>query len=147
MKDRQGYPINLSSPNLVSICVDQSTDGEILGRLYHCYTEKAVPFSNVVQLLICMEELYDAISFPQASTRSRRFVQPRSSAHHCQKVQDQRSLLAYRGRRATFVTSVRYRQNSDWQGDVVWMEKGQRESFLSTLEFLKWINRGVEQTK
>ncbi|MCI8586527.1 MAG: hypothetical protein HFI92_11695 [Lachnospiraceae bacterium] len=147
MKGRQGFYINLSASNLVSICVDQSVDGDISGRLYHCYTEEPVPFSNAVQLLIRMEELYDGISFPQASTRSRRFVQRQQPAHSFQKVRDQRSLLAFRGKRATFVTSVHYRQNSAWQGDVAWMEQEQKESFLSTLEFLKLINHGVEQTK
>lgn len=28
------------SPNLISICVDEIRNGELSGRLYHCYSEE-----------------------------------------------------------------------------------------------------------
>ena len=39
------------SPNLISICVDEIRNGELSGRLYHCYSEEACPFSNVAHLI------------------------------------------------------------------------------------------------
>ena len=59
------------SPNLISICVDEIRNGELSGRLYHCYSEEACPFSNVAHLIELAENLFDQIKFPQASTQMR----------------------------------------------------------------------------
>lgn len=133
--------VNLSAPNLVNICADISSGGEMSGRLYHCYTKEPQQFSNVVQLLKLMEELYDGIAFPQASTLSRHFKeQVREDKRIYRKVREQKELLSYRGEEGTFITTVLYRQNSAWQGDVIWMEKERSETFVSTLEFIKLIS-------
>ena len=47
------------SPNLISICVDEIRNGELSGRLYHCYSEEACPFSNVAHLIELAENLFD----------------------------------------------------------------------------------------
>lgn len=62
------------SPNLISICVDEIRNGELSGRLYHCYSEEACPFSNVAHLIELAENLFDQIKFPQASTQMRTFT-------------------------------------------------------------------------
>ncbi len=146
MKDRQTCRINISAPNLVNICVDRTFDGEMSGRLYHCYTKEPWRFSNVVQLLRMMEMLYDGISFPQASTLSRHFMEPekREKTAH-EKVREQKEIITYRGEIGTFITCVRYRQNSAWQGDVVWMEQEIKETFFSALEFIKILNNALTE--
>ena len=63
------------SPNLISICVDEIRNGELSGRLYHCYSEEACPFSNVAHLIELAENLFDQIKFPQASTQMRTFTE------------------------------------------------------------------------
>lgn len=136
--------INISVPNLVTICVDRSQDEEMAGRLYHCYTKEPWIFSNVVQLLRQMEELFDGIPFPQASTQTRYFIkQVPSSPTRLKKVAEQRDLLQYRGEKGTFVAWVRFRQNSAWQGELVWMEQERQEAFLSTLEFIKLVSHAL----
>lgn len=133
--------VNLSAPNLVNICVDISGGGEMSGRLYHCYAKEPQRFSNVVQLLKLMEELFDGIAFPQASTMSRHFKeQVKGEERIYRKMREQKELFEYRGKEGTFITSVCYRQNSAWQGDVIWVEKERKEAFVSTLEFIKLIS-------
>ena len=61
MKEIQ-YPINISAPDLVNMCVDESCDGEVAGRLYHCYRKEELCFSNLVQLLRMMEKFFDAVN-------------------------------------------------------------------------------------
>ena len=39
---------------------------------------------------------------------------------------------------------VRYRQNATWQGDVIWAEKNERQSFRSALELLKLIDSALD---
>lgn len=74
MNKEEGLNINISAPNLISVCVDTSDRGEFSGRLYQCYSEEPWCFENVVQLLHLMDKLYDCISYPQASTESRSFI-------------------------------------------------------------------------
>ena len=63
-----------SIPNLINLCVDRSVEGEISGRIYHCYTEEPWRFENVVQLLRYLERFYDGIRFPEASVMLRNFA-------------------------------------------------------------------------
>ena len=73
MEERLLSQVRISAPNLVNICVDAITQGEMSGRLYHCYTQQEILFSNVVELIRHVEALYDSIAFPQASTKARTF--------------------------------------------------------------------------
>ena len=54
--------------------MDEIRNGELSGRLYHCYSEEACPFSNVAHLIELAENLFDQIKFPQASTQMRTFT-------------------------------------------------------------------------
>ena len=63
----------IAAPNLLSICVDAGTDGELSGRLYSCYTQEPDRFGNVIQLLRCMENFYNQVQFPEAAVMLRNF--------------------------------------------------------------------------
>lgn len=146
MNDLQTCHINISAPNLVNICVDGNSDGEMVGRLYHCYAKEPWRFANVVQLVSLMEMLYDGISFPQASTSTRHFMEPEKKEKTVhEKVRPQKEIIMYRGEKGTFITYVQYRQNSAWQGDVVWMEQEIKETFFSALEFIKILNNALTE--
>lgn len=146
MNDKILHSINISLPNLINICVDTMEDGEISGRLYHCYEQEPVLFRNVIELLMESENLFDRIGYPQASTKTRRFgeMEPTSRRPAVQKVVTQKDIIQYTGRLATFVTGVRFRQNSTWQGEFVRMENGERRQFLNTLSFIKLIDQELE---
>ena len=75
MEKIQQYKINISAPNLLNICVDQREEGKISGRLYHCYKKEPIVFCDVVELIREAEKLFDAIGFPQASTKTRSFTE------------------------------------------------------------------------
>lgn len=144
MENRQQYHINISAPNLVNICVDQSIDDEMSGRLYHCYEKDYVKFSNSLQLIKLMESLFDQISFPQSSTESRYFVEPeRKMVPKPAKVADQEEIIAHTGKAATFVVYVQFRQKATWQGEVTWVEQKITKQFVSTLEFIKLLDNAL----
>ena len=44
------------------------------------------------------------------------------------------------GRQATFVITVKYRQNSTWQGKIQWIEEKKEQTFRSTLEMIKLMD-------
>ena len=37
----QKHPIAWHVPNLINICIDSVEDGEMTGKIYHCYSEEA----------------------------------------------------------------------------------------------------------
>ncbi|MBR0163955.1 MAG: hypothetical protein IJQ12_04695 [Lachnospiraceae bacterium] len=50
-----------------------------------------------------------------------------------------------RGKQGTFIVQVQYRQNSSWQGQVIWAEQNKREHFRSTLELMKLIDSALSE--
>ena len=38
----QKHPIAWHVPNLINICIDSVEDGEMTGKIYHCYSEEAI---------------------------------------------------------------------------------------------------------
>lgn len=146
MENMQHYYVNISAPNLVVICIDENDGEERAGRMYHCYSSEPRKFSSVVELIRIMEEFFDDIAYPQASTVTRYFQNTkkkknvRYSKALPEKVAEQKEIIEYRGEKGTFITYVQFRQNSDWQGQISWAEKKSVYRFDSTLEFVKILS-------
>ena len=139
------FRINISPPNLMNICVDSKNNGEICGRVYHCYAENAIPFTSVVELINIADKLFDDIQYPQASTKTRTFEEKqeiRTSAALEKKV-SQQDLIQHRGEKGTFILHVKFRQKSTWQGELSWMEKEERFEFVDSFEVIKIIDQVV----
>ena len=135
--------INVSAPNLMNICIDEKADGKISGRLYHCYQQEPVFFCDVVELIREAEKLFDGIGFPQASTMTRSFAEAKGMVgekEKLQKVRSQQEIIGYTGEKGTFITNIRFRQSSTWQGDVCCMETGEVRCFSNTLDFIKVLD-------
>jgi len=47
--------------------------------------------------------------------------------------------------KCTFEVTVRFQQNSTWQGQIHWIEKNQKQNFRSALEMLKLMDEAVEE--
>ena len=142
--------LNLSAPNLICVCVDSKEEDNPIGRFYDRLHAQPTEFKGVETLLVKMDALFDELNYPQAATvlrnfeeRPRRRQQTERSGSERRMPVDRKQLLpaenivTQRGRAATFVVAVYYRQNSSWQGRVVWMEQGKAQDFDSALDFLK----------
>jgi len=44
----------------------------------------------------------------------------------------------------TFEITVKFMQNSTWQGQIHWVEKDRRQNFRSALELLKLMDEALE---
>jgi hypothetical protein len=145
MSEKRGPHIQVYAPNIVNICVDEHRDGDILGRMYHCYSKDYWKFPNALRLLKEMDHFYDDISFPQSSTEGRLFNEnARYQGQKKEPVIGQDEVVAHRGDVATFLVHVSYRQNSSWQGEVMWVERDTTKSFQSALELLKLIDNAMD---
>ena len=96
MENIQHYYVNISAPNLVVICIDENDSEERDGSIYHCYSSEPRKFSSIVELIRIMEEFFDDIAYPQASTMTRYFqhTEKKENVRYCkalpEKVAEQR---------------------------------------------------------
>lgn len=138
--------INYSAPNLTVVCIDTRDEG---GRLYHRYQEAPEEFRQFAELILKMEELYDRLGYPQASLTMRRFNgQEEDAGAAAARLQmdpevDPEQLIRQRGKLATFLVHVKWRQMATWQGEALWMETGRKLFFESELDFLKILDAAV----
>lgn len=148
MEKSQWY---LGVPNGVVLCVDNlSENREIVGWLYHAYSREMLPFSNIDEVLFCMEQLYDGLKFPYPTTNTRSFFTKSSRNYLRQeriKIMKDEELLSQHGDLGSFIIRVQHRQNSSWQGRITWMEQDKTLYFRSIWEMIKLIASAVETTE
>ena len=144
------YPVNISAPNLINVCVNELREGCPIGLLYNKYSSEPMAFRNVFDLMQLMEKTMDYCQYPKSSTRQRAFgnidvqYQEKKRVEPMVKTDE---ILDKSGELATFVIHVKYRQNSTWQGDIFWAEKQEKVNFRSALEMLKLIDSALDQTE
>lgn len=141
----QIYQISWYAPNFINMCIDNINDGELSGRIYHCYSKEPWKFTNILQLIELADDFFDRLEFPQASTSARSFTSTQfSGVDRLDKVQSPEDFIENRGQKGTFFLNVRYRQNSSWQGSVTWVEEQREQHFRSALELLKLIDGALD---
>lgn len=135
------------SPNIISICIDDIVNGNPKGRLYHCYAQHPVIFDDICNIVLKIEDLYDDINFPQSATKLRHFFDKEIEpfGKELKKKMTPQEVTTQKGSKGTFVVHVQYRQNSTWQGSIVWADKNVTKNFRSTLELLKLIDGALDE--
>ena len=143
--------IEKSLPNMVMVCVDGVENGDIYGRYFHRYKKEETFFPDSATLVIEMERFYDAICYPQAATKTRKFMERERekvpAKEHMTVIYDSQTLMQFRGKLATFLVGVTSRQNASWQGDVVWMEQKIRKHFCSDMELVVFVDDAVKKSE
>ena len=143
--------IEKSLPNMVMVCVDGVENGDIYGRYFHRYKKEETFFPDSAPLVIEMERFYDAIGYPQAATKTRKFMERERekvpAKEHMTVIYDSQTLMQFRGKLATFLVGVTSRQNASWQGDVVWMEQKIRKHFCSDMELVVFVDDAVKKSE
>lgn len=114
----------------------------IQGEFYHFYSKEPFKYKDLNAMLMAMEKLYDDLQFPMASTESRSFFKNNKNfmKEGMAKAMKDKSVLEKRGDKATFIIQVQYRQNSSWQGEIVWVEENKTQHFRSALELIKLMD-------
>ncbi|HWQ59078.1 MAG TPA: hypothetical protein VN540_08650 [Clostridia bacterium] len=109
-------------------------DKELQGTLSNPYFAREMRFHNVIQFLMLVEDLLDAIGSPQKAMENRAFrpAEPTLPAS-AEGGLDEPAL-------ATFKLNVLFRQNASWQGRLVWLEQKSEAQFRSVLELLMLLD-------
>ena len=146
----------LFAPNLIVVCVDERKGNDCAGKFWQQYEKRSCPFQTIGDLFFQMEDLFNDWNFPQSSNRPRTFAEEigmeeaelagkRTTRIKRGKRADLSDLHDQKGKLATFVIQVQYRQNSSWQGQVIWVEENRKEHFRSALELMKLMDNALEE--
>lgn len=139
------------APNLCRVCVDEWTGGEYSGRLYHCYSSQPEPIGRTSDVLASIDRLCDRLNYPARTQQPRHFgsgrvQKPNIMPEKVEPKMTREELAEKKGKMATFVVHVMYRQHSTWQGSVTWAETGEKANFRSALELIKLMDSAVDAT-
>lgn len=100
--------------------------------------EWEIPFSNLMELLLTVEQLLDERQSPQQCMRPRifdvpaRWPPPRTSP-----------CTGHGAVLATFTLRILFRQNASWQGSICWLERGVEAQFRSALELIGLLDSAL----
>ena len=136
--------------NLICVCVNEASERDINGVLWTPYEEEPLPFNSGYEMIMLMDRLYDNWDFPQRTTSYRTFgKKDKTKDYHnpnsIRKREPIRTLKSFRGEKATFLIHVKFRQNTSWQGQVLWAERKKKVYFRSVLELLKLVGTALKQ--
>jgi hypothetical protein len=121
--------------SIVKICSYE--DKNPRGVLTNPYHGEDKVFSSLSHLIFLMEELQDSLNYPQKSTAARCFGASESVAAGPGGDMENAKALA------TFKIRILFRQNSSWQGNVIWMEKDEEAQFRSVLELIYLLDSAM----
>ncbi|MDR0446211.1 MAG: hypothetical protein LBH17_04145 [Oscillospiraceae bacterium] len=108
-------------------------NGNHVGVIKNSHFGGEVRFDSTIGLLKIIDELQDAISFPQKSMLTRSFA---ASAEEREPSQAMESDTSDIRELASFRLNILFRQNASWQGALTWIETDTLAEFRSALEFL-----------
>ena len=135
------------APNLVSCCIDEYRPGRFQGRLYCSNVKETYRFEDMNNMLLRMDDYFDEMNFPMKAMEQRSFPgsQQRTQVKRALKKAYDPGILAHRGKKATFIIHVQYRQNCSWQGRIVWADQNKAQCFRSELEMIRLIDSALAE--
>jgi hypothetical protein len=127
------------------ISVYSYADKALRGTVTNPYFKDPIAFDNAIQLIMIIDELQDAINFPLESTRTRSFtpMDDGTSLLASRKVFSGADILARP--LASFKLNIMFRQNSSWQGGLVWIENHAESQFRSLLELIMLLDNALTE--
>ena len=121
------------------VYVDSYQDNVLRGWFQNPYLKSPQKFDSLSDFIIKMESMMDVMGLPQsyAANRSFRNTSPR--------VLDATTAFLSRGAKATFCLTIRFRQNSSWQGTINWLETNSKQNFRSVLELIVLMDSALRE--
>lgn len=147
---KEQFSVYTGISNSIVLAVDDKDIRGIQGRVYHAYSEEAIPIACFEEVIRIAENLFNDLGYPQMTTNDREFGGSSYSYRKKEemvKVMDDKTLLEQQGDLGTFIIRVQHRQHSSWQGKVTWIEENETVNFRSALELMKMIDHVLEENK
>lgn len=113
---------------------------EMQGIIYSDYYKKRVRIESAGEFINRMESLFDCLGLPEREMEFRRFSS--ESQYGKKKLVGEDELQEEKGI-ANFEIYVRFRRNTDWQGEIKWIEKKQTKKFFNVMQLLHLLEAGA----
>ena len=146
----------LFARNLISICIDGTENADYQGKIWHQYSDDPLDFISFLDMLEIIDELLDEWDFPQKGLIERSFDKKEKPSYKrnsdseelvidkIQREKGTRNVQGKKGKKATFLLQVSFRQNATWQGHVICDKSGEKIDFESALELLRIMDKNIE---
>lgn len=131
-----------NSFRMTLVCIDHYEHKVLRGKIYNPSHENGVRFESTMEFLLQMEKMFNELNCPQSFAALRTF-RPKSPEY----ISDAQSGNCLKeGERATFSLRILFRQNSSWQGSLLWHEGKTEEPFRSVLELLLLMDSALSES-
>ena len=120
-------------------------DNRTEGCFFPSEQTAAIEFCSISDLVLKVDRFCNFVDTPQAAMALRTFGKPvhRRGRKKLDVVHNP-AMLQTRGKVATFVVTVLFRQSASWQGTVQWCEGKEKVPFRSVLELLHLMDSALE---
>lgn len=133
----------------LKLCIDSNDKGNVAGKVVSMRLSRPIEFFNLNDFIMKMEAVMDLQNFPQSFQRKRGFkgikadvsrvIEEATSGTPTTKEE----MEAACGALSTFTVRILSRQNSSWQGHVVFPGVDDIAPFQSELELLDIITKYI----
>jgi len=121
------------------VYVDSYQDNVLRGWFQNPYLKSPQKFDSLSDFIIKMESMMDVMGLPQSYSANRSF------RNTSPRVLDATTAFLSRGAKATFCLTIRFRQNSSWQGTINWLETNSKQNFRSVLELIVLMDSALRE--
>lgn len=125
---------------LTMVYVDSYQDNVLKGWFQNPYLKTPQHFNSLADFITKIESMLDLMGLPQSFSASRSFKKPNSV-----RSPEAREAFLKQGDKATFCLSIRFRQNSSWQGTIKWLENRSTQNFRSVLELIILMDSALRE--
>lgn len=126
----------------IMVCVDTYENDVLSGRFYNPHKKDGIVFQSLTQFLKKVAQDLDNLNLPQSFTQARTFAPGEKMV--CRKAPQGK---VQQGAMATFALQVRFRQNTSWQGSILWVEEKLEYTFRSVLELILLMDSALCQVR
>ena len=128
------------------VCVDGVDGDKLWGRVFSMRLSAPIPFGDLGDFVMKMDQVMDEQNFPQSFQRKREFKAGKKKRGLGQvfKALEGEPLTAdvvnaAKGQLATFTVRVLTRQNASWQGHIIWDGEAGVIDFSSELDMVQIV--------
>lgn len=131
------------------IAVDAVLDGTCAGRILEDGDRPLLPFQDINQAALALEQACSEDKAPFPCVKRRHFgdggeSRARQTERRKRRIpMSELKEMGPRGDLGTFLVCVQHRENGSWQGHVTWMENNRTVQFRSVWEMVQLVDEAV----
>ena len=132
--------------NMIHVCIDQYDHFQMKGCAYNNTLESPVEFSDIHEIILRFEEVFNKNGNPLSSYSSRSFVKQEEPGRYQNKPEvlyDYDVIAQHRGKIVDFDIVVQSRRPATWQGVLFFDNK--EIVFHDVLEMIKIIDKKIDE--